>query len=155
MIKNLTGFIIGDSSSNDTLVALQIKECDFALIVERDFNYSNLSCSIYSAGAAIGNNLGNLELQINATLYDLNVAGNSVDLIYAGNFSMDNDNDQNGCSDFTGFTNDTAIEVTSLTITNGDAANKVVGMCLEGVLPTTPTGSYVAQDAWIIGTLPV
>ncbi|RLE38659.1 hypothetical protein DRJ17_03300 [Candidatus Woesearchaeota archaeon] len=56
---NLTGFIISDSSSNDTLVPLQFVDSIYALIVEEGFDYSDLNCSIYSAGSTIGNGLSN------------------------------------------------------------------------------------------------
>jgi len=56
---NLTGWVIGDSASNDTLTLLQYTNSSYSLIVEAGFNYSSIHSSIYSAGATIGNNLGN------------------------------------------------------------------------------------------------
>jgi len=88
---NLTGYVIADSSSNDTLVLLKWVNSSYALIVEEGFNYSNLSASIYSAGAAIGNGLGNdgdeiyfydsnLTLVDNLTYDDLDADGNGKSL---------------------------------------------------------------------------
>jgi len=54
---NLSGFIIADSKSNDTLTLLQYYDSDYALITEEGFNLSGVEISVYSAGAAIGNNL--------------------------------------------------------------------------------------------------
>ncbi len=57
---NLTGWTIADAASNDTLVPLQVNASSgYALIVEEGFDYANLSCSVYSAGSTIGNNLNN------------------------------------------------------------------------------------------------
>ncbi len=56
---NISGFIIGDSSSNDTLNMLQFYPGEYSLIVEGGFNYSGLNASIYSAGKTIGDNLNN------------------------------------------------------------------------------------------------
>ncbi len=58
---NLTDWVVADSYSNDTLVMLQNFNSSYALIVENGFNYSDINASIYSAGAAIGNNLNNDE----------------------------------------------------------------------------------------------
>lgn len=54
---NLTGFIVEDASSQDILEFLQLSNSGYYLIVEEGFNYSGINASIYSAGAAIGNNL--------------------------------------------------------------------------------------------------
>ena len=69
-LVNLTGYIVGDLLSNDTLVC--IENCEFpvnsnySLIVEEDFdfsyyllNLSDINGSVYSAGSTIGNNLNN------------------------------------------------------------------------------------------------
>tara|TARA_Y100000310_G_scaffold343926_1_gene453969 strand:+ start:210 stop:1661 length:1452 start_codon:yes stop_codon:yes gene_type:complete len=56
---NLTNYIIQDLKSQDTLTPLKELNSTLALIVEEDFNHSNLNISIYSAGATIGNNLNN------------------------------------------------------------------------------------------------
>lgn len=56
---NFTGYIIGDLNSDDTLELLSYVPGEFSLIVEEGFNYSGIGASVYSAGAAIGNNLGN------------------------------------------------------------------------------------------------
>src|SRR4030042_717374 len=55
----LLGFSIGDLSSNDSLELVNFISGNFSLIVEEGFNYSGINCSIYSAGATIGNNLNN------------------------------------------------------------------------------------------------
>jgi hypothetical protein len=65
---NLSKWVITDAVSNDTLVPLQETGSDYSLIVEEGFNYTGLSCNIYSAGATIGNNLNNDK--DNVTLYD-------------------------------------------------------------------------------------
>ncbi len=54
---NLTGFIIGDSSSNDSLIQLSSSPTLYSLIVEEGFNFTGINASIYSAGSTIGNNL--------------------------------------------------------------------------------------------------
>tara|TARA_Y100000310_G_scaffold302730_1_gene340435 strand:- start:1111 stop:2997 length:1887 start_codon:yes stop_codon:yes gene_type:complete len=58
---NLTNWIVGDSASNDTLTLLNYSQSNYSLIVEESFNYSEISASVYSVGATIGNNLGNTE----------------------------------------------------------------------------------------------
>jgi hypothetical protein len=70
---NLSGFIIGDLRSNDTLTLLQYYDSDYYLIVEEGFNLSGIEASVYSAGATIGNNLNkddSLFLYYNGTLID-------------------------------------------------------------------------------------
>lgn len=57
--ENLDGWIVGDLSSNDTLELVQQGQGKVALIVEEGFNTTGLHCTIYSAGASIGNNLNN------------------------------------------------------------------------------------------------
>lgn len=67
---NLTGWVIADAESNDTLT--EVKYVDqysdqkgdqnqsyYALIVEEGFNATDINVSIYTAGATIGNNLNN------------------------------------------------------------------------------------------------
>src|SRR3989338_1284140 len=60
---NLSGYVIGDEASNDTLVGLFYENGTYALVVEEGFAWQilNSSASIYSAGATIGNNLGNTQ----------------------------------------------------------------------------------------------
>ncbi|HLC46335.1 MAG TPA: lamin tail domain-containing protein [Candidatus Nanoarchaeia archaeon] len=59
---DLSGFVISDSSSNDTLYLLNpsgnISE-NYAIIVEEGFNYSSISAAAYGVGATIGDNLNN------------------------------------------------------------------------------------------------
>jgi len=58
--NNLSDYIIGDNSQNDSLEVLNFNtECNFSLIVEEGFEYNNYNCSIYSAGTTIGNGLSN------------------------------------------------------------------------------------------------
>ncbi len=58
--NNLSDFTIGDNVQNDTLEILQFSDqCNFSLIVEENFDYSNLNCSIYNVGNSIGNGLSN------------------------------------------------------------------------------------------------
>ena len=54
---NLSEYVIGDSSSNDSLSLLQYYDSDYYLIVEEGFNFSGIEVSVYSAGVTIGNNL--------------------------------------------------------------------------------------------------
>ncbi|MFW6450090.1 MAG: lamin tail domain-containing protein, partial [Nanoarchaeota archaeon] len=56
---SLENWTIADSDSNDTLSTLSQVNSSYALIVEEGFNYTGVNCSIYSAGATIGNNLNN------------------------------------------------------------------------------------------------
>ena len=58
---NLTSWFIADETSEDILIPLLEIYSSYALIVEEGFNYSGINSSIYSAGAAIGNNLGNTQ----------------------------------------------------------------------------------------------
>lgn len=71
---NLSGYTIGDSSSNDSLVLLSYFPGSYSLIVEEGFNHSSLNCSVYSAGSTIGNNLNNdvdqIYLYSNGTIID-------------------------------------------------------------------------------------
>ncbi|MEM4259948.1 MAG: hypothetical protein QXG00_01820 [Candidatus Woesearchaeota archaeon] len=58
--NNVSGYVLCDSSSNDTPVLVQfINESNLSLIVEEGFNYSDLNCSIFTLGSTIGNNLDN------------------------------------------------------------------------------------------------
>ncbi|MEK6867379.1 MAG: hypothetical protein AABX98_01015, partial [Nanoarchaeota archaeon] len=60
LFLNLSKYIIGDSASNDTLIELFSVNISKAFIVEEGFLYnSTINASLYSAGAAIGNGLGN------------------------------------------------------------------------------------------------
>jgi len=65
---NLTNWIISDSESSDTLEMLQYLPGNYALITEEGFDFSSINATIYSAGASIGNNLGNSIDEIH--LYD-------------------------------------------------------------------------------------
>lgn len=59
---NLTYFIIKDASSEDILELVSFVPSSYALIVEEGFNDSSVNLStvsLYSAGATIGNQLGN------------------------------------------------------------------------------------------------
>src|SRR3989338_7199804 len=60
---NLSGYVIGDEASNDTLVGIFYGNGTYALIVEEGFVWQTLNstASIYSAGATLGNNLGNTQ----------------------------------------------------------------------------------------------
>lgn len=58
-LVNLTNYTLADSSSQDHLELLQLTNSSYILIVEESFNYTEINASIYSAGATIGNNLGN------------------------------------------------------------------------------------------------
>ncbi len=54
---NLSDFLIGDTSSNDTLQKLKNGSKHYYLIVEEEFNISGIVSSAYSAGTTIGNGL--------------------------------------------------------------------------------------------------
>ncbi|PIN86429.1 hypothetical protein COV19_04695 [Candidatus Woesearchaeota archaeon CG10_big_fil_rev_8_21_14_0_10_44_13] len=71
---NLSGWTIGDSSSNDTLTILYYSQANtnYALIAEEGFNLSGIDATVYSAGATIGNNLDNSADSV--YLYDSNKA---------------------------------------------------------------------------------
>ncbi len=116
--NNLTGFIIGDTNQNDSLICLQFNNsCNVSLIVEEGFNYSSLSCSIYSAGATIGNGLSNS----GDTVYLYSLINNTIVLVdnitynpyqeghsfTRFNFSFWNNSEQSPCnvSDFLVFEN--------------------------------------------------
>ncbi len=58
-LNNLSGYSISDLASSDNLTLISYYEGNFSLIIEEGFNHSGISASIYSAGAAIGNNLNN------------------------------------------------------------------------------------------------
>jgi hypothetical protein len=58
---NLTGYIIEDSYSTDTLQLLNYYNSQYSLIVEEGFDYNGINASVYSVGATIGNNLNNDE----------------------------------------------------------------------------------------------
>jgi len=54
---NLSDYTIKDLDSEDSLELLRYYDSNYYLIVEENFNFSNLNVSIYSVGATIGNNL--------------------------------------------------------------------------------------------------
>ena len=58
---NFSGYTAGDADSNDTLQLIYFYNSSYSLIVEEGFNYTEINASIYSVGAAIGNNLNNDE----------------------------------------------------------------------------------------------
>jgi len=58
---NITGFIIQDRSSEDTLELIKYFPSNYSLIVEEGFNHTNISATIYSVGTTIGNGLNNQE----------------------------------------------------------------------------------------------
>src|SRR3989304_6203493 len=74
---NLSGHSIGDSGHNDTLELRKFFEGNISLVVEEGFDITAgelLNCSIYSAGAAIGDGLSNsgetIFLYYNGTVID-------------------------------------------------------------------------------------
>ena len=69
---DLTHWIIADSNSNDTLELVRYSNSSYALIVEEGFDYKGINASIYSVGAAIGNNLNN-DGKESIYLYDNNM----------------------------------------------------------------------------------
>ena len=57
--QNLSGYVIADQASNDTLLMVIYYPSNYSLVVEDGFDYSGINASIYTAGATIGNNLDN------------------------------------------------------------------------------------------------
>ncbi len=88
--RNLSGYLVGDTSSNDTMELLQLlPSSPFALIVEEGFNYAGINASIYSAGATIGNNLNNNE----DTIYLYYSNGTLIDFVtYTSSWGGDSNN---------------------------------------------------------------
>ena len=90
---NLSSFVIGDIVSNDTLSLLRYcDECNYSLIVEENFDYTNLNCSIYSVGSTIGNGLSNtadsVYLYFNDSIIS-NVSYQDIDEGYSYSFVND------------------------------------------------------------------
>ncbi|MBU1976278.1 MAG: lamin tail domain-containing protein [Nanoarchaeota archaeon] len=80
---DLSQYTIGDFVFNDSLeLLLHIPDSRYSLIVEQDFNYSGLNCSVYTVGATIGDNLNNDEdsifLWLNQELIDSVQYNNSL-----------------------------------------------------------------------------
>jgi len=59
--SNIENFTITDFHSTDNLIQVKITDNNYHLIVEDEFNYSNINASVYTIGAAIGNGLTNEE----------------------------------------------------------------------------------------------
>jgi len=70
----LSNITLKDLKSKDELELVKKYDNNYYLVVEEGFNYSGLECNIFSAGAAIGNNLNNdrdsLVLEYNNTIFD-------------------------------------------------------------------------------------
>ncbi|MBT6995517.1 lamin tail domain-containing protein [Candidatus Woesearchaeota archaeon] len=56
---NLENYTIKDLYSQDTLTLIKQTNSSYSLIVEENFNHTNINATIYSVGATIGNNLNN------------------------------------------------------------------------------------------------
>ena len=100
---NLSNFIITDSDSNDSLTLLQYYDSVYYLITEEGFNFSDIEASVYSAGAAIGNNLNTKDsifLYYDSTLID-NV---SYEDICKDGYSLEYSNGTFYCSIYAGGT---------------------------------------------------
>src|SRR3989338_4108422 len=83
---NLSNYTIGDESSNDSLQLIYFYNSSYSLIVEEDFNYSEINASVYSAGKTIGNNLNDDD---NITVYYPN--GTVIDyLSYSSSWGGEN-----------------------------------------------------------------
>ena len=84
--KNLSDFIIEDSSSDDVLKLSYYYDSNYSLIVEDGFDYNDINASIYTVGATIGNNLNNDKDVIILRNQDRNI----IDLVvYSSNFGGD------------------------------------------------------------------
>ena len=57
--QNLSEWLVGDSSSNDSLSLIKLVNSSIALIVENGSAPTDLTISVWNAGAAIGNGLNN------------------------------------------------------------------------------------------------
>jgi hypothetical protein len=69
---NLSGYIISDGDSNDTLKQIKTSNSKYSLIVEDDYNFSDLNqtnVAVYFIGASIGNGLSEEDI---ITIYDKN-----------------------------------------------------------------------------------
>lgn len=84
---NLSGLVLGDNRSNDTLVLLKFVPGNISLVVESGFDHSKLNCSTYSAGDTIGNNLNNRADK--AFLY---LSGSLADWMHYNNSLANNNN---------------------------------------------------------------
>lgn len=93
--SNLSGWTIFDNASSDILVPLLEVNSPFSLIVEEDFNYSQLNCSIYSIGSAIGNGLSvgevlvlsNSSEKLNFTIWEAREEGFAITHLGKGQIS--------------------------------------------------------------------
>ncbi len=89
-VDNLTGYVVSDLNTNDSLQEIKYVNGSFALIVEEGFNHSGINASIYSVGATIGNGLSNegdaIALYFNGTKVDsMNYTGPGVGVEYWNN----------------------------------------------------------------------
>jgi len=95
---NMTGFILADAASNDTLFPIRITDGTLAVIVDDSFNTSLISddASVYSAGVRIGNGLGNTGDEVilfdqsgaiiaNAS-YDSSIGGEGIPIVLVNGF---------------------------------------------------------------------
>ncbi len=98
------------------------------------------------------NNMGNVDLQVNMTIYDMDLAGDDTKRIGATNFSIDSNDDGTACDDFGGWTNNTNRNVTGAIAQNGAESTELLGVCLEEFNNDLPAGVYTAVKDWIVGT---
>ncbi|MEK6922375.1 MAG: lamin tail domain-containing protein [Nanoarchaeota archaeon] len=56
---NISGYTVEDSASSDILEIVKFTGSNYSLIVEEEFNFSEINANVYSVGATIGNNLNN------------------------------------------------------------------------------------------------
>ncbi|MEK6934690.1 MAG: lamin tail domain-containing protein [Nanoarchaeota archaeon] len=72
ILSNLT---LRDLKSSDELELVKEVNSNYYLIVEEEFNYSDLNCNIFFAGKTIGNNLNNdrdsIVIEFNGTILDV------------------------------------------------------------------------------------
>jgi hypothetical protein len=87
---NLTDFTIKDLKSEDLLEQVYSTDSHYALIVEENFDYTNLCATIYSVGATIGNNLNNDE--------DLIIILNNTEILDAIHYHKEQGAENNGKS---------------------------------------------------------
>lgn len=156
---NLSDYTIGDLASNDSLELVKFIPGNLSLIVEEDFNHTNITCSVYSVGATIGNNLNNGEdavfLYFEDELvdfmgYDGSLANNngySLELIngsWQESCELGGSPGRNNCIKINESINETVDETTNQTTNqtqdnqkpdNFSQENKSAGLKLEIIIP--------------------
>jgi len=154
--NNLSGYIIGDPASNDSLELIRFVNRNISLIVEEGFNYTSINCSIYSAGSTIGNNLNNegdtILLYYNNTLIDSMSYNGSLANNNGYSLELVNNSWQESCKaggspgrenciklgeSVNDIINETINRTTNQTQDNTSQEDKTAGLKLEIIIPET------------------